>query len=651
MKNTITLLFIFVIIVGYSQNKYKRADKLFEKMWYHEAAQEYENVIKEGDMSKEILQKAGDSYYFNTDMKGAYKWYDILLSEYANELDNEYIFRYAHTLQGIGENKSAEKWMKKFSERAKDNDPRSKNFSLDAITVDDISNKKPQFELKNLSINTEFSDFGPMYFKNKLVYSSAKDSSKYHTRKYHWTEQQYLNFYVGRINQVDTDVTQISEFSQELNTRYHEATLAFSPDQKRIYFTRNNFDGKLRRDDDGVNHLKLYTAEMVEENEGKIEWTNVLELPFNGENYSVGHPAVSNDGRKLYFVSDMPGTMGATDIFVVDILENNTYSQPKNLGSTVNTHGREMFPYITEKALYFASDGHLGLGGLDVFESKNNYDFSFQSPVNMGAPLNSKVDDFGYIVNEEANTGFVCSNRKSGKGDDDIYSFVRIPEPPCVQNIKGTVRDDKNQSPIADALVNLLDSDGTVINTTLTNNEGSFIFERTYDCQTSYTLIAEKVKYKEGKESFITSQTSGESNDLNLNLEKKLNELIISDNGILKIDLDIIYFDLNKHYIRKDAALELDKVVFLMNEYPNMTIKIESHTDSRGNDSYNLTLSKRRALSTKRYIISRGIDPNRIPQAIGYGEQQLINECKNRAKCSNAQHDKNRRSEFIILKM
>ena len=233
-------------------------------MWYVEAAAEYEKSIDKGDHSMEVLQKAGDAYYFNTDMKKANKWYDILISDYLNEVDPEYIFRFSHTLEGIGEHKLAKKWMKEFSKRALLKETRADKYAQEDITIEDVLKITPQFTLKNLSINTENSDFGPTYYRNKLVYSSAIDTSYYHKRTYNWNDPPFLNFQLGRINATDTDVEYIKTFSEEINTKYHEATLAFSPDEKKVYFTRNNYNGKLERDGDGVNHLKLYTADLDE---------------------------------------------------------------------------------------------------------------------------------------------------------------------------------------------------------------------------------------------------------------------------------------------------------------------------------------------------------------------------------------------------
>jgi outer membrane protein OmpA-like peptidoglycan-associated protein len=657
-----------------AQTSNEKADKLFDRMWYKEASVLYELELKKAERKNKgfnnatdstyvnLLKRAGDSYYFNTDMKNAYRWYDKLVSDFYADVDTEYIFRYAHALQGVGKYREAKRWMKEFSKRTEDKDDRSPKFSQKKITVEDILDIEPRFVLKNVSTNTKYSDFGPMYYKDKLVYSSAVDSSTFHTRIYHWNEQPFLNMYLGELNSIESDLKLIDEFSDKLNTRYHEATLAFSPDETKVYFTRNNYDGDLGRDGKGTNHLKLYSAELHKDEDSVLTWRNVKELPFNSEDYSVGHPTVSKDGKLLYFVSDMPGSIGATDIFVVDILEANSsteqdskftgYSRPRNLGDKVNTAGREMFPYITNNALYFASDGHLGLGGLDVYESKIE-DNVFQSPKNLGAPLNSELDDFGFIVKEKENRGFVSSNRPNGKGDDDIYSFVRLPEPeqpPCNQEIRGYVSNTITGERISNVTIALINENGNTIETTSTDISGAFKFNTTLDCSTKYEIKASKTGYSPREKSVLTLDESGET-VVALGMET-LNELIVEEDGLLKIKIGIIYFDLDKSNIRlNDAAIELNKIVLLMHEYPNMVIKIESHTDSRGSDEYNLNLSDSRAKATRDYIISQGIDANRIKSAKGFGETQLINKCSNGVSCSETEHQRNRRSEFIIVKM
>lgn len=651
MKKIITVIIIIVSTIGFAQNKYKKADRLFDKMWYIEAAAEYEKKIDQGDRSMEVLQKIGDAYYFNTNMVNAYKWYDILITEYLDEVNPEYIFRFAHALEGTGEHKQAKKWMKTFAKRTEEQDTRAKKYHQEDITIEDILGIKPQFKLKNLSINTPYSDFGPMYYQKRLVYSSVVDTSYFHKRIYNWNDQPFLNFQLGRISATNSDVEYLKTFSNEINTKYHEATLAFSPNEQRVYFTRNNYNGKLARDENGVNHLKLYSADLNFSLDDSIKWHNIKELPFNSDNYSVGHPTVSKDGKQLYFVSDMPGSVGSTDIYVVDILEDNQYSQPRNLGPKINTAGREMFPYITEHKLYFASDGHLGLGGLDVFEVKN--ETVFQNPVNLGAPLNSQLDDFAYIVNETTNLGFVCSNREGGKGDDDIYSFDRNPinnsASTCNPLVRGYVSSTITGERIANATVRLFDESGKEIEETLTNLNGNYVFKSSLDCNTRYDVKVNKVGYNPNEKPFTTSNIT-EDTIVPLGL-KIVDEGLFYDKGLVKIKIGIIYFDLDKSFIRNDASIELNKVVFMMNQYPNMVINIESHTDSRSPDNYNLELSDRRAKATKEYIISQGISEKRILSAIGYGETQTVNNCKNNQPCTEEQHQLNRRSEFIIVKM
>ncbi|MTH14816.1 OmpA family protein [Flavobacterium sp. LC2016-01] len=642
MKRTIIILVLLAIQMVYSQTKNKTADALFDKMYYIDAAKSYEMSINNGDTSKEMLQRAGDAYYFNTQMENASKYYSKLLSDYPIEVSAEYYFRYAQSLQGIQNYELAKKWMKNFSEKQKSSDSRGQNFSLKTVTLEDIKKLKPQFLLENLEINSAYSDMGPMFYKGDLVYSTTVDSSFLKTNKYGWNDQPYLNMQLGKISPQQTNVSFKERFGKEITTQYHEACVAFSPDEQTIYFTRNNYNGKLKRDSKGVNNLKIYSATAVENDNGSVKWENVKELPFSSDNYSVGQPTVSKDGKKLYFVSDMPGTIGSADIFVVDILGKDKYSNPRNLGEKINTSGREMFPFITDKALYFASDGFLGLGGLDVFESHLNNEI-FENPVNLGAPLNSSMDDFGYIVNEDTNKGFVCSNRKTGKGDDDIYSFERS----CVQSIDGYVFDAISNKKIPGAIVTLKNNENQKLQETVSKIDGTFEFSENIECRTPYTIEAAKDNFTTSTKAIVTPENSGIT-EVPIGLDPALIE---RKDGLLKIKIGIIFFDLNKSEVRYDAAIELNKVVLLMTQYPTVVIKIESHTDSRADDQYNLELSDRRAKATRDYIIAQGIAPERIESAIGYGETKLVNNCSNGVPCTEAQHQMNRRSEFIITKM
>lgn len=632
---------------GQAKKLIEKADEYFAKMWYAEASTLYEEaLVDSNNYSFEVLQKAGDSHYFNTNMEQAYKWYTILYEKYEDEMSADNIFKYAHSLKGTGKYARSKRLMRLYNKKMKDQSELANQAIQNEIVLDEILNAPNKFEVKNLSVNSEYSDFAPMFYAEEdLVFASANDSSFLSTRRYKWDNQPYLDLYVGQLNEESTDIKNAVKFSKEVNTKYHEAGVTFSPDNETMYFTRNNYGKKLRRDSEGINHLKIYHSKKVDG-----EWTEATELPFNSDDYSTGHPALSKDGKKLYFVSDMPGSIGDTDIFVVDVLEDGAFSTPKNLGPEINTEQKEMFPFINEEKLYFSSNGHTGLGGLDIYEAVFDEEIGFSEVKNLGKPINSNKDDFSYIVNEETKKGFFASNREGGKGFDDIYSFkhLLVEEVPENTNaIAGIITELVTGDVIPRALVELLDENNVKLKEIETDEDGSFIFED-LDADTKYVI-------KANKETFFVEQrevTTLENDTINVDIAmKKLEGMIAVENGIKKLKTEIIYFDFDKSYIRQDASKELDKLVEVMTEYPNMVIKIESHTDARGVAEYNDYLSDNRAKATKKYIISKGIDASRIESAIGYGEQRLLNGCGVLSNCSEEEHQQNRRSEFIIVNM
>ncbi|PKA98286.1 WD40 repeat protein [Flavobacteriaceae bacterium MAR_2009_75] len=626
----------------------QRADHYFDKMWYVEAAELYEQALSKGDKfySKEIIQKAADAYYFNTNMEKAYEWYNVLYENYGKDMSTDNIFKYSHSLKGTGKYARSKRLMKLYNKKMKEGVSSENVRPRNEVALDNILISDQEYELKNLAINTKYSDFSPMFLdSSQVVFASAKDSSFLTTRKYKWNNQPFLDLYVAKINEESEDLKNAIKFSKEINTKYHEASVSFSPDNMTMYFTRNNYGKKLKRDKKGVNHLKIYKS--VKEGD---EWTEAVEVSFNSDNYSTGHPALSPDGKQLYFVSDMPGSLGQTDLFVVDVLEDGSFSEPRNLGKEINTEHREMFPFFNGKKLYFSSDGHEGMGGLDVYASEFDEELGFQEVKNLGKPINSNKDDFSYIVNEENQQGFFASNREGGKGDDDIYSFKRltIEEIPVIENaIAGVVTELTSGDIMPQALVQLLDENGIKLKEMVTEDDGSFVFED-LDSSTKYTLRTVKDKFVENEMPIATTENERIEVDIAL---KRLEEMIALEDGIKKIKTEMIYFDFDKSYIRTDASKELDKLVSVMKEYPGMVIKIESHTDSRGSRVYNEYLSDKRAKSTRDYIISQGIDADRIESATGYGESRLINKCNGTVRCTEAEHVLNRRSEFIIVKM
>lgn len=356
----------------------------------------------------------------------------------------------------------------------------------------------------------------------------------------------------------------------------------------------------------------------------------------------------------MYFASDMTGTLGKSDIFEVDINPDGTLGEPVNLGASINTEGHETFPFInSEGDLFFSSNGFSGLGGLDVFvirEFEKRRELNQQLILeNIGRPINSPMDDFCYYENVATKEGFFTSNREGGKGDDDIYSFI-IPD--CEQVVEGVVKDVETDELIVGAKVSLLDADSKVLNLQIVGADAAYIFEK-LECEKEYLIRIEADDYETVEERFTTPKKR-QKLVINPKLEKDVKGINEGTDLAKTLGIPIIYFDYDKSNIRYDAEVELQKVLAVMNKYPDMIVDIKSHTDCRGQADYNEKLSEKRAQSTRNYLISKGIDASRLT-AKGYGESQLVNDCgcetNNDSDCTEAQHQLNRRSEFIIVKM
>ena len=619
----------------------RKADEYFDKMWYAQAAEYYDLAIEKskGQPSKYLLTRAGDANYFNSNIKQAYEWYNLLYEEHENDISENSLFNYIHTLKGTGKKRRAKRIMAVLNKK------NAQELATDTKAIRESIKQDSSYVLKNLKINSEYSDFSPMYYgKEKLLYSSAKDTLFLNTRRYKWDNQPYLDLYTAKIDSAQTDASGTHGFSKNVNTKYHEASATFSPDGKTIYFTRNNYKKKkkIKRDQKGINHLKLYMSKEIDG-----EWTEAEELPFNSNNYSTGHPALSADGKKLFFVSDMPGGYGGTDIYAVDVLENNTYSEPRNLGLAVNSSHKEMFPFIAKDKLYFSSDRTSGLGGLDIYESTFSAE-GYDRAQNLGAPFNSVRDDFSFIIDEDGEKGFFASNRPGGKGRDDIYSFVpKVREIPNLNAISGYIVDRVTGDSLSNAMVSLYDKENVRVGEIRTNDKGSYRFNN-LKSNVDYTLQTILDGYFEE-----TSPVATKDNEVVDFVQpmKRLQEMIVVEKGVKKLKTEMIFFDFDRYNIRQDAAEELDKLVEVMKEFPDMVIKIESHTDAIGSAAYNKYLSNERANSSKDYIVSQGIDASRIESAIGYGESRLLNDCSDGVRCSKAKHRENRRSEFIVVHM
>ncbi len=604
----------------------KKADKYYGRLQYVKAAKTYEKIVSNGKADDYVYKKLADTYFNIFDSKNAEKYY----AKIADKTDNpEVYYRYAQMLKANGKYEESIPWMEKFS-KMKPADHRAIKFRENPKYLPKILERgKDKFVVNPLpDVNTEYADFGAKPFGKKLYFVSARDAKK----KYSWDEQPFLDIY--QADYIDGVVSNIEKVPGKVNTKYHEGSFSFDPKGKVVYFTRNNYlEGEYKTDSTKVNRLKLFSAKVNKDG----SWTNIKELPFNSDNYSVADPAVSPDGKRLYFSSDMPGTLGQSDIYYVDIKHNNKFGKPVNLGANINTEGRENFPFISKKGdLYFSSDGQLGLGGLDVFVCKN-VDGKFARPRNLGVPLNSGKDDFGFYINDDTKNGFTSSNRDAQRmGDDNIYSVQNI-KPICDVLISTDVIDAKTNKPLSNASVTLTDKNGNPIKTKLTDNDGHVDF--LIECNKDVVVEGRAEEY-ESKKSNVNA-TDDEQVDVKLALNPI--EKIITP---VEIVLNPIYFDFDKWNIRRDAAFELDKVVEAMKKYPELKIHIVSHTDKRGSETYNQKLSEKRAKSTMEYIVSKGIDASRLT-AEGKGELEPAVKCN---RCTKDQYQMNRRSEFLIVK-
>lgn len=507
---------------------------------------------------------------------------------------------------------------------------------------DSLASKPSLFKIKTVAVNSPKADFGTTFYGNQLVYASSKDTTKFREKLYSWNQQPFLELYVADRNISTGELFNELPFLPEIRSQYHDATVTFTPDFKTIYYTTNTLkkNNKLLNDKGGINNFQILKATIEEGKTSKPE-----KLFFNSLDYSVGHPALSPDGKWLFFVSDMPGGYGETDIYMAEVFADGNLNSPQNLGPTINTAGREMFPFYLNGSLYFSSDGHYGFGGLDILESKHYGKLNFSEPKNIGEPVNSNKDDFSYIIDPELKYGYFSSNRDTGIGDDDIYYFTKD-KAPCDQLVSGKVINSKSKLNLEGATVKVFDSFGDYITEVATLADGNYQVK--IPCDRTYRFIASKPNYTTQEKAVLTgSKDQDQIKDIDFELSN-LEDFTIKEGKNEKIDINPIFFEYDKWNITPQAVTELDKVVFVMNSFPNVKIRIESHTDSRGKDAYNMVLSDNRAKSTQAYIVSKGIDPSRIESAIGYGEKRLKNKCSNGVKCSEEEHFKNRRSDFII---
>jgi outer membrane protein OmpA-like peptidoglycan-associated protein/tetratricopeptide (TPR) repeat protein len=598
----------------------QKADKLFKRLEYVDAAQEYLKLTEKGKADGYVYKQLADSYFNTFNASEASKWYARAVE---TPQDAETYYRYAQMLKAQGKYEEANKQMQSFASKAP-NDQRAKDFKANPNYLPSLLDKQKKFDIKSLDVNSDKSDFGAVLHQNNLYFTSARNGAR---KNYGWNEEPYLDIYKATYN-VDGTITN-AEPVADLNSKWHDGPSSLSADGNTIYFSSESFKEKGGFEKDKSINAKLGQVNLYKATMANGKWSNITQLPFNSNTYSTGNPSLSKDGKTLYFASNRPGSIGGTDIWKVAVNADGSYGEPQNLGSKVNTEGEENFPFVTEdnKTLYFASSGRQGFGGLDVFA----YDMTKGESTNLGKPINSEKDDFAFSLNAEKNIGFLSTNRS---GVDNIY----LATPVCGVEVMTVVTDAKTGKALANAKVAIVDEKKNVIATETSGANGEVAYY--VECNKAYTIQASKDGYESN--TFAVAASKGEARKVDAALNPI--DVIVTEKEIV---LNAIFFEFNKSNITQEGAFELDKLVQVLQNNKNMVILVKSHTDNRGSDAYNLRLSDARAKSTVQYILSKGISKEQI-SGKGMGETEPKVDCKE--TCTEEQHAQNRRSEFLIVK-
>ena len=638
------VVFVCASVTIQAQNKdTKKADKLFKNLAYADAVQEYTRLVEIGKGGPYVYTQLAKSHEILNDTKQAESYYKKVVKNRKATPEPEILYAYAQTLKANGKADEYATWMNMFVEKSP-NDPKAKLFSSNPNYLNEIMAMEPGFIVENMGeINTEFADFGSFVKDNTLYFTSSRNEKR---KNHNLNDQPFLDIYAATIDGSSLGTPELLE--GDVNTKYHEGTSVISPDGNTMYFDRNDYYKKrFDKSNKGVNQINLYSAEKVG---GK--WTNIQSAPFNNDNYSTGHPALSPDGKTLYFSSDMPGGKGGSDIYKVSV-NNGSFGTPQAVTS-INTTGTDVFPFVaSDGTLYFSSDTHLGLGGLDVFSTSENAG-TYTTPKNLGPAVNSLGDDFAFYLDPEAMTGYVSSNREGGKGSDDIYELKQLE--PAIVDVNLTVKDEEGEvipEPKIE-ITNITEGTTEIIDAT---TAGTHFFHSKQNSEYKITVSAEGYE-NETRTIAVGEEVPTDGDFILKRKEREKVEPIVVDTTpaveqttvITATEVIInppIYFDFDKWNIRPDATLVLDRLVQVMTDDPTMIISAESHTDSRGPSSYNLTLSQKRAKSMKEYVIAKGIDPSRI-SGVGKGESDPAVTCD--GPCTKEEHQLNRRCIFKIIR-
>ena len=673
----------------------ERGNRSYSNGDYQEAVLFYERAFKKDTSELQIALKIATSHYHMDEYISAEKWFRIGLKDNA-EITSQNMLDFAQVLMSNKKYKEAEQWLIKY----KSNEEEHLIVSKKLASIENLHTHfkdSSSIEIAPLSINTKYAEFSPFYYGLGIVYLSDHHTNDV-TNVMGWSAEEYTTvFYTEELESGRMRDPEI--FHRGLNSNYHEGPLVFY-DKNKIIFTRAGIPDK----NSAESHLELYYAEYDSK---KDQWINMRPLRFNDPNYSVGQPAISKDGKTLVFSSNMLGGFGGTDLYVAKMVDNE-WSAPENLGEFINSTADDMFPYfINNNELIFASDGHGGLGDLDLFRTPINA-ISHDQIENLGYPFNSSYADFGFISDSLGRNGYFTSNRKNGGGDDDIYRFkakwsrlqcmVTKPTGEVLSHAKvdfivgGVVKDSRltDESGMADFLAlpgeeiklevskegynsqsDVIASKelfaGMALTTTIMlEEEPKVIVERVdpdkelqelYNRRKAMVQVNGRVyEYREvGNSRFIVNADekillSNTPPDDGQSVEERAKQAV-EEKGLdmqEMYSLKNIYFDLDTNELSEDGKKELDKVVKIMTVDQKIAFSINSYTDSRGSMRYNDELAFKRSQKIARYLIENDIPGSRL-LLDSYGEQGILNHCDDTTECEERFHAVNRRSELELI--
>jgi len=680
-------IFLLTVTCANAQYALRLGDEQYDQFNYIKAAEYYQQAFDKKQTVK-AAERLADCYRLTHNYAQAETWYAKVITMPGSSPEN--VLKYAAVLRNNSKFAEAKEQYAKYAtlnKKISDEQLQIWTASCDSAMV--WIKNPTSITVKNESrFNTDKSDWGAVAYGTNTVFSSDRPNEQFvNTAKptkrpliqfneirvpskttYGWTGNSYLRLYQSN----GTDAAQL--FPITAGTDYHIGSASFTADGNEIYFTLTRIPKKGAKGDNTI-HIEIYSSKR-DSVSGK--WGAPVPFKYNKiEQYSVGDPYITPDGQTLYFVSTMPGGKGGTDMYYCEKQADGKWGSPINIDA-LNTPGNERTPVLDKDgSFYFSSDGAVGIGGLDIYKSSKSGE-AFMSAHNMGSPLNTPQDDFAYIKTSPT-TGYFSSDRPGGSGSDDIYSFVEMLM--IKLKLEGIVYDKNTMQPVPNALVSLQKAGGGDIKVTA-DADGKYAFDLAEN--SDYSVTGAKPGYSKDSLAFTTVNIKvSQTIKKDLNLAKGVNAAVPGtsmamsagneappvgnkamvgeintvaglarfNNITLNTPMRVgkIYYDFDKADIRPDAARELDKLVKILNDYPNISIELGSYTDSRGNDAYNLDLSQRRADAAVAYIVSAGIDKARIT-AQGYGENGLVNKCANGVNCTPYQHQLNRRTEVKVVK-